>query len=76
MQIQITNKAIFICYQNPDKYAQNLMRPIIWMLKFLNWWAETSLGLDYIDKNVKTVLKKTQDEAMTESVDARDEGGL
>lgn len=46
------------------------------MLKFLNWWAETCLGLDYIDKNVKTVLKETQDEAMTESVDERDEGGL
>lgn len=46
------------------------------MLKFLNWWAEASLGLDYIDKNVKTVLKKTQNEAMTESVDTRDEGGL
>jgi hypothetical protein len=38
------------------------MRPIIWMLKFLNWWVGASLSLDYIDKNVKTVLKKNQDE--------------
>lgn len=52
------------------------MKPIIWMLKFLNWWEEANLSLNYIDKNVKTVLKKNQEEEMMESVDTRNEVGL
>lgn len=38
------------------------MRSIVWIVKFLNWWVEASLRLDYIDKTVNTVLKKNQDE--------------